>query len=103
MEQTKEYFPDGTAIDEWFYDLTIPTLKELGQQYRITDYGVVDDGLVHTAEFQNVIDTAFENGGGVIVVPVGTYLIGSVYFKQGVNLYVEKDGVLKGSDDINDY
>ncbi len=103
MEKTKEYFPDGTIINDWFYDVKIPELKDLGVQYRITDYGVMDDGLVYTTEFQKAIDTAFENGGGVIVVPAGTYLIGSVYFKQNVNLYVEKDGVLKGSDDINDY
>lgn len=46
---------------------------------------------------------AHENGGGVIVVPEGTYRTGSLFFRQGVNLYVEEGGVLKRSDDISDY
>ena len=37
---TKEFFPDGvTPIDEWFHDTRVPTLSELGKQYKITDYG----------------------------------------------------------------
>ncbi|MBQ3464193.1 MAG: exopolygalacturonase [Clostridia bacterium] len=100
---TKEFFPDGTPIDDWFYDLSVPTLSEMGEQYVITDYGAKDDGALYTAEIQNAIDTAFKNGGGVVVVPKGTYMTGALHFKQGVNLYIEKDGVLKGSDDISDY
>ena len=33
MKEIKEYFPDNTPIDEWFYDLTIPKLEEMGKQY----------------------------------------------------------------------
>ncbi len=98
-----EFFPDGTPIDAWFYETDAPLMAELGRQYRITDYGVRDDGKIYTKELQALIDTAAENGGGVIVVPAGTYLTGALFFKNGVNLYVEKDGVLKGSDDIMDY
>lgn len=36
-------------------------------------------------------------------MPAGTYLTGSLFFKQGVNLYISKGGTLKGSDDISDY
>lgn len=103
MSTVKEYFPDGTEINSWFYDLTVPNLNELGKQYVLTDYGILDDGKIYTKEIQNLIDTAYQNGGGVIVVPKGTYLTGAIYFKQGVHLYVDKDAVLKGSDDINDY
>lgn len=99
----QEFFPDGTVIDEWFYDITIPTLSDLGKKYVLTDYNILDDGKIHTKEIQNLIDTAYGNGGGVIVVPKGTYLTGALFFKQGVNLYVEDGGVLKGSDDIADY
>ncbi|MBQ8167346.1 MAG: right-handed parallel beta-helix repeat-containing protein, partial [Lachnospiraceae bacterium] len=52
---------------------------------------------------QKLIDIAFAEGGVVILVPEGTFLTGALYFKQGVNLYIEKDGVLKGSDDVSDY
>lgn len=99
----KEFFPDGTVIDDWFYDTRVPRLEELGKQYVLTRYNVLDDGRVYTKEIQAVIDEAAENGGGVIVVPAGTYLTGSLFFKQGVNLYVGEGGTLKGSDDVADY
>ena len=99
----QEIFPDGTVIDKWFYDINIPELSDLGKQYVLTDNNVLDDGKIHTKEIQNLIDRAYENGGGVIVVPKGTYLTGALFFKQGVNLYIEDGGVLKGSDDIYDY
>ena len=99
----QEIFPDGTVIDKWFYDIKIPELSDLGKQYVLTDNNVLDDGKIHTKEIQNLIDRAYENGGGVIVVPKGTYLTGALFFKQGVNLYIEDGGVLKGSDDIYDY
>ena len=98
-----DFFPDGTLIDNWFYDISVPSLNELGTQYVLTQHGILDDGRVHTEEIQRLIDTAAENGGGVIVVPAGTYLTGSLFFKQGVNLYVSEGGTLKGSDDVSDY
>ncbi len=99
----KEFFPDGTPIDEWFYDTAIPTLDELGRQYVLTQYNIFDDGKIHTKEIQALIDMAANEGGGVIVVPAGTYLTGALFFKPGVNLYVAEGGTLKGSDDISDY
>lgn len=99
----KEYFPDGTPIKEWFYEYKVPKLEDMGKQYVLTDYGILADDRIHTIEIQQLIDTAAENGGGVIVVPQGTYVTGSLYFKQGVHLYVMAGGVLKGSDDICDY
>jgi len=98
-----ERFPDGTPIDDWFYETRVPQLDELGKQYVLTDYNILDDGKVHTAEIQQLIDKAASEGGGVIVVPAGTYLTGALFFKQGVNLYVAEGGTLKGSDDISDY
>ena len=99
----QEFFPDGTPIDEWFYDTSVPELEELGKQYVLTNYNIFDDGQVHTEEIQTLIDTAANEGGGVIVVPEGTYYTGALFFKQGVNLYIKEGGVLKGSDDISDY
>lgn len=103
MNEMKEYFPDNTPIDVWFYDTEIPELKDLGKQYILTQYGIFDDGKIYTKEIQRLIDMAHEQGGGVIVVPAGTYMTGSLFFKQGVHLYVSEGGVLKGSSDVSDY
>ena len=75
-----EFFPDGTPIDSWFYDTKTPALEELGKQYVISDYGVLPDGRIYTKQFQSLIDTVHENGGGVIVVPPGTFMTGSLFF-----------------------
>ncbi len=101
--EKKEFFPDGTPIDDWFYETRIPKLQELGVPYVLREHGIYDDGKIYTGEIQALIDEAAANGGGVIVVPPGTYLTGSLFFKQGVNLYVEAGGTLRGSDDIADY
>lgn len=102
-EQVKELWPDGTIISEWFRDTSPVDISKLGKQYRVTDYGVVNDGRVHTQEFQNLIDKVSAEGGGVIVVPEGTYLTGAIFFKPGVNLHIKKGGTLMGSNDPSDY
>ena len=76
-ERPTEYFPDGTPIDDWFYDIGMPELEELGRPYVLTEYGIWDDGKVYTKEIQKVIDLAAEEGGGVLVVPQGAYLSGA--------------------------
>ena len=89
MAPLHECFHDGTPISPWFYDTKIPSPVALGKPYEITAYGALDDGRIHTKEIQAAIDAAAQNGGGVIVVPPGTYLTGALHFKQGVHLYVE--------------
>lgn len=102
MNTCSKYFPDGTRIDPWFFDTSVPSLESLGKQYILKDYGIRSDGTIQTREIQHVIDLAAEEGG-VIVVSDGTYLSGALYFPAAVHLYVAKDGCLKGSDDIADF
>lgn len=74
------------------------------KQYLITQYKAVgDSSTMNTHAIQAVIDQCSAEGGGVIVVPKGIFLTGSLFFKQGVDLYLEKGAVLKGSTDQNDY
>ena len=98
-----EFFPDGTRMEDWFYDLPETGKESLGKQYLITNYGIADDDKIYTEQFQSLIDQVSENGGGVIVIPQGTYRTGALYFKKGVNLYLEENGVLMGSDHLLDY
>jgi polygalacturonase len=103
-KQIEEKFPDGTSIPAWFGDTETVDINALGKKYVITDYGVKNDStIVQTEAIQRVIDMAAKNGGGVIVVPEGTFLTGSLFFKQGTHLHIYKDGVIKGIDDISYY
>lgn len=99
----QECFPDGTPIDPWFYDLSIPEKEQLGPCYKVTDYGIEMDGKIYTKELQDLIDRIAGEGGGVVTVPAGTYRTGALFFRPGVHLCVEEGGVLLGSDDISDY
>ena len=100
----KDEWPDGAEMSEWFAKTKRVDVKALGQQYVITDHGVKKDStLLQTAQIQAVIDKAAANGGGVIVIPKGTFLSGSLFFKPGTHLHVKKGGVLKGSDFIGDF
>lgn len=97
-------FPDGTPIPEWFSDTTKIDPASLGQWYSIADNGAVaDDSTMNTEAIQNLIDSVSANGGGVIVIPEGTFKSGAIFFKPGTHLHVQEGGMLKGSDDIADY
>lgn len=100
----QDLFPDGTPVPEWFRDHTLANPAELGKTYVITEYGVVSDStVIQTEKIQAVIDKAHEAGGGVITIPQGTFLSGSLFFKPNTHLHLQEGAVLKGSDDISDF
>lgn len=104
MARSGERWPDGQPIDRWFADTALTAPHGLGNRYVITDFGVLKDStLVQTKAIQRVIDEASDRGGGVVVIPDGTFLSGSLFIRKGVNLQVEAGGKLKGSDRIEDF
>jgi sugar lactone lactonase YvrE len=86
-------------VPAWFRD------ADAGKKpYPITDQGAVGDGVtMNTRAIQATIDRCAAQGGGIVVVPKGVFMSGSIFIRQGVSLRVEKDGVLKGSDKLLDY
>ena len=74
------------------------------QSVLIADFGAIGDGKTrNTRAIQAAIDQCAAAGGGTIVIPAGTFLTGSVFFKQGADLHLEKNAVLKGTVDPSDY
>lgn len=104
-KKTKQaLFPDGTLISTWFADTTEVSVEKLGRQYVITDYGVeADSTKMQTKQIQHVIDLCAQEGGGVVVIPRGTFLTGSLFFKPNTHLHLVADARLKGSDAITNY
>ena len=96
-------FPDGTPIDPWFTDTAAESHGAGGACFRLQDCGIIPDGTVQTGKLQSLIDRVSAQGGGTIVISEGTFVTGALYLKPGVHLRLERDGVLKGSDDIRDY
>ncbi|EAZ81716.2 rhamnogalacturonidase [Algoriphagus machipongonensis] len=104
MAFSQDLWPDGTEISPWFHDYTKVKLEDLGKQYVITQHGVfADSTLLQTQKIQRIIDEASLKGGGVIIIPKGTFLSGALFFKPNTHLYLEEGSVLKGSDDISNY
>lgn len=102
--EKKDVWPDGTKMDPWFSNVTKVNTDTLGKRYILTEHGVKSDStIVQTQAIQAVIDKASKSGGGVIVVPEGTYLSGALFFKPKTHLLVEDGGKLKGSERIADF
>ncbi|NGM73428.1 glycoside hydrolase family 28 protein [Sphingobacterium sp. SGL-16] len=102
--KAQQKFPNGELISSWFSDAKLVDVNSLGKKYKITDYGVISDStVIQTKKIQEVIDKAYQEGGGVVIVPKGVYLSGSLFFKPKTHLHLEEGGVLKGSDDISNF
>ena len=100
----KASFPDGSPIGNWFTTVQKVSLAQLGKTYVVTDFGVKPDStLVQTVAIQKTIDLAARQGGGVVVIPRGTFMSGALFFKPKTHLHVAEGAVLKGSDTIADY
>lgn len=63
-----------------------------------------DGGIkVITTDLQSKIDKCSQTGGGIVSLPAGNYLCGTLYLKSNVTLNLEKGAVLFGSRNIADY
>jgi len=95
----KEKF-DGAKIDIKDVNISNRDMKE----YNISDYGAVGDGkTLNTGAIQQTIDAAASSGGGMVVIPEGIFLSGSISLKTGVTLYLNFNAVLLGSTNPFDY
>ena len=72
--------------------------------FDVTAHGAKGDGTtMNTQAIQQAVDACHDAGGGVVSVPKGVFLTGSLRLKSGVILRVEKDAILRGSTNIADY
>ncbi|QYN46145.1 glycoside hydrolase family 28 protein [Gilliamella sp. ESL0405] len=70
----------------------------------VTDFGAIGDGKsLNTHAFEKAIAHIEKQGGGTIVVPVGTYYTGAIKLCSHLTLHIEQGATLRFSDDVNDY
>lgn len=80
---------------------TFPAAKKV---FNTADYGAVNDtSITSTAFIQKAIDDCAKKGGGVVVFKPGVYVTGSLFIKSNVQLRIDKDVTLLGSQNFNDY
>jgi len=82
----------------------IPTPVIPPKVFRITDYGAQGDGkTLDTVALQKTIAACSEAGGGTVLVPPGTFLIGPCTLASNMNLHLEKGATLLLSNNPSDY
>lgn len=81
------------------------TAAAFAAEFDVCDKGAVPDAnTVCTQAIQKTIDDCSKAGGGTVVLSKpGTYMSGSIFLKDKVNLRVNKDVILKGVQDESAY
>ncbi len=75
-----------------------------GGPFDVKDFGARGDGIAKdTAALQKAIDAAGGAGGGVVWVPAGRYLSGTVRLKSNVTLHLAPGSVILASPDNADF
>ncbi len=79
--------------------------KNLGARlYNVRDFGARGDGkTLDTAAVQAAIDACARDQGGTVLVPAGTFVIGTTELKSNVTLHLAASAILLGSGDGRDY
>jgi hypothetical protein len=69
--------------------------------YNVKDYGARGDGVADdTGAIQKTVDRLYAQGGGVLLVPAGTYLVTSVNLREGITYQGEGAAVIKRPDHL---
>jgi polygalacturonase len=74
------------------------------KEFLITAYGAVGDGkTLNTEAFKKAIDDCNKNGGGRVIIPLGTFLTGAIYLKSNVDLHMVDSARIVFSADPKNY
>ena len=86
---------------------TMPVIKVPefpDRQVSITEFGAVADGhTLNTKAFADAIQACSVKGGGMVVVPPGTWLTGPIKLQSNINLLVQRGAVVQFSKRIEDF
>jgi polygalacturonase len=64
--------------------------------FNVTNYAAIGDGVAtNTTAIQSAINAASVAGGGMVVIPAGTFLSGPLKMDSQINLHLEKGAVLR--------
>lgn len=91
-------------ITQWTKQVGSKTFPEKTSVIKVNDFGAANDGNnITTKSIQAAIDACADAGGGIVTFEPGKYLTGSIFIKKGVNLRIDKEVTILGSQDISDY
>ncbi|NCI46851.1 glycoside hydrolase family 28 protein [Sediminibacterium soli] len=94
-------FPQQLA---WVSKVGARSFPKSPKIFQANQYGAVGDGsTVNSAFIQKAIDACAAAGGGIVTFRPGTYVTGSLFVKSNVELRIDKEVLLLGSQDFADY
>eukprot|EP00252_Welwitschia_mirabilis_P000705 TRINITY_DN10678_c0_g1_i1.p1 TRINITY_DN10678_c0_g1~~TRINITY_DN10678_c0_g1_i1.p1 ORF type:complete len:473 (-),score=76.17 TRINITY_DN10678_c0_g1_i1:346-1764(-) len=89
----------------FFAEKNVPSCR--AKTVSIADFGGVNDGAtVNTNAFKKAVDYLSQysgNGGGLLYIPPGKWVTGSFYLTNHFTLYLDKDAVILGSQNLDDW
>lgn len=102
-DPSHSWLQNRDLIDTWFP--SGQKAQASPRRYPALELGILPDrpDLLQTLSIQRAIDSIAEQGGGTLAFSPGTYLCGSVFFRPGVHLHLEKNAVILGSPEIEDF
>ncbi len=72
--------------------------------FSIMNYGAVADGMtLNSAAINKTIEVCAAKGGGVVLIPQGSFVTGPIIMKSNINLHLAKNALVIFSSDFNQY
>jgi len=72
--------------------------------FDVQSFGAVGDGItMNTQAFRRAIEACHDGGGGVVLIPAGTWLTGPIHLRSSVHLCLERDALVRFSGRFADY
>ncbi len=85
---------DNQNITSKLKSVTLPTIPSA--TFNITSYGAVSSSTVdNTSAIQKTINACSSAGGGIVVIPSGTFLCGPITMANKTNLQISSGATLK--------
>lgn len=84
--------------------MTSPLPTSPGNQCNVRVYGAKGDNVaLDTTSINAAVAACASRGGGVVVVPPGTYRTGTIRLLDHIDLHLEAGATILGSPDVHDY
>jgi len=85
-----------TLTTSWTLAQTPPLPSIPGNNFNITTFGAVGDGITtNTTAIQNAINAAHTGAGGTVEIPAGTFLSGPLTLASSINLQLDSGAILR--------
>ena len=93
---------DGLPV--WVKDVGARKAPGKTELFLVDSFGAKGDGTTNsTAAIQKAIDACSSSGGGSVTFKPGKYVTGALFLKSNVNLKIDREVTLLGSQDDADY